>query len=225
MTTAPDLWPHVAYRCVVGSRAYGLSTAGSDTDRRGFFVPPADRHWSLAGVPEQIDRGTDDESYWEVEKFVRLALRSNPTALDCLYTPLVEHATPVALDLRSIRGAFPSKLAHAAYQGYVARQFKKFGSDRRAGGEPRPKRVMHLLRLLIAGVGLLETGELTLHVGEHRDRLLAVRRGEVPYADCDRWRLDLHERLDATLATTPLPDRPDVDAANAFLIRARRSAL
>lgn len=51
---AADLWPWIAYRCVVGSRAYGLDDAGSDFDRRGFYLPPASLHWSLAGVPEQL---------------------------------------------------------------------------------------------------------------------------------------------------------------------------
>ena len=31
---------HVIYRCVVGWRAYGLDGPGSDTDRRGIYLPP-----------------------------------------------------------------------------------------------------------------------------------------------------------------------------------------
>lgn len=49
--------PHLIYRCVVGSRAYGLETPESDTDRRGFFLPPAELHWSLDGVPESSSPG------------------------------------------------------------------------------------------------------------------------------------------------------------------------
>src|SRR5262245_50729094 len=48
-----DLYRHVIYRCVVGSRAYGLDDDDSDTDRRGVYLPPAELHWSLYGVPEQ----------------------------------------------------------------------------------------------------------------------------------------------------------------------------
>src|SRR5450755_1557852 len=32
-----DLYRHVIYRCVVGSRAYGLDDEQSDTDRRGIY--------------------------------------------------------------------------------------------------------------------------------------------------------------------------------------------
>src|ERR1700712_5404375 len=37
-----DLYQNVIYRCVVGSRAYGLDDAESDTDRRGVYLPPAE---------------------------------------------------------------------------------------------------------------------------------------------------------------------------------------
>jgi hypothetical protein len=40
---------------VVGSRAYGLDDAASDTDRRGIYLPPAELHWSLGEVPEQLE--------------------------------------------------------------------------------------------------------------------------------------------------------------------------
>jgi RNA repair pathway DNA polymerase beta family len=56
VTEEPGLERWVIYRCVVGSRAFGLAEAGSDTDRRGIYLPPAARHWSLAGVPELIAR-------------------------------------------------------------------------------------------------------------------------------------------------------------------------
>jgi alkylated DNA nucleotide flippase Atl1 len=42
-----DLMQFVIYRCITGSRAYGLDTDESDTDRRGIYLPPAERHWSL----------------------------------------------------------------------------------------------------------------------------------------------------------------------------------
>jgi hypothetical protein len=51
-----DLYRFVIYRCVVGSTAYGLSQEGSDMDRRGFYLPPVDLEWSLASVPEQLER-------------------------------------------------------------------------------------------------------------------------------------------------------------------------
>ena len=47
--------------------------SGSDIDRRGIYLPPADLHWSLYGVPEQLENDDTQEAYWEVQKFLVLA--------------------------------------------------------------------------------------------------------------------------------------------------------
>lgn len=71
----PDsLRQYIIYRCVVGSRAYGLADAGSDTDRRCIYLPPARLHWSLAGLPEQLEDHAAQEVYWELERLRALAV-------------------------------------------------------------------------------------------------------------------------------------------------------
>ena len=40
-----DLYQCVIYRCMVGSRAYGLDHDESDIDRRGIDLPPSEMHW------------------------------------------------------------------------------------------------------------------------------------------------------------------------------------
>jgi hypothetical protein len=54
---------YIIYRCVVGSRAYGLAEGDADTDRRGIYLAPADAEWSLAGVPEQLESHATEETY------------------------------------------------------------------------------------------------------------------------------------------------------------------
>jgi hypothetical protein len=83
---------------------------------------------------------------------------------------------------------------------------------------------MHLIRLLLSGVVVLRHGFVPLRVDEYRDRLLAIRRGDVPWDEVERWRLALHKELDEALKSTPLPEHPDYERANEFLIRARRAA-
>jgi hypothetical protein len=95
----------------------------------------------------------------------------------------------------------------------------------------RWKHAMHLIRLLLAirgvlllaGVTVLREGFVPMHVEEHRERLLAVRRGEVPWEEVNAWRLRLHREFDAAVATTRLPKRPDYERANSYLLRVRRS--
>jgi predicted nucleotidyltransferase len=218
-----DLYRHVILRVVVGSRAYGLDGPASDTDRRGIYLPPADRHWSLYGVPEQLENDATQETYWELQKFLTMALKANPNVLEVLYTPLVEHATPLAQELLGTREAFLSKLVYQTYSGYVMSQFRKLQGDLRNKGEVKWKHVMHLIRLLLAGVTTLREGRVPVDAGEHRDRLLAIKRGEVPWDEVEAWRLRLHAELDLAYEQTTLPDRPDYERAEAFLLRARRS--
>jgi predicted nucleotidyltransferase len=218
-----DLAAYVIYRCVVGSRAYGLDEAGSDVDRRGFYLPPADFHWSLFGVPDQLENADSEEVYWEIEKFLTLALKANPNVLECLYTPIVELATPLAQELLATRSIFLSRLIYQTYNGYVMSQFKKLAQDLRSRGAIKWKHAMHLIRLLLSGMTALEEGFVPVRLEEHRDRLLAIRRGEVAWDEVNAWRLALHQEFDRAYARTKLPERPDYEAANHFLIRARRS--
>jgi hypothetical protein len=218
-----DWMQFVIYRCVVGSRAFGLDTEASDVDRRGIYLPPADLQWSLFGVPEQLENEETQEAYWELGKFLRLALKANPGILECLYTPLVEDATDLARELLAIRGIFLSKLVYQTYNGYVLSQFKKLEQDLRTRGAIKWKHAMHLIRLLLSGITMMREHEVPVRVEEHRDRLLAIRRGELPWEEVDAWRLELHRAFDAAFSGTTLPERPDFDRANGFLQRARRS--
>jgi len=220
-----DLFQRIILRTVIGAQAYGLSGPTSDVDRRGVYLPPADLHWSLYGVPEQLEREESQEAYWELQKFIILALKANPNVLECLYTPLVDFASPLGEELLKLRASFLSRLVYQTYNGYVTSQFKKMQSDLRNQGAVKWKHVMHLIRLLLSGIHVLETGEVPVRVEHHREQLLTIRRGEMPWSDVEQWRLELHNRFDDAFQKTKLPLRPDYERANDFLIRARRLAL
>jgi hypothetical protein len=81
---------------------------------------------------------------------------------------------------------------------------------------------MHLIRLLHSGIHALRAGEIRVDVGEHRDELLEIRRGEVPFEGVEARALDLDRAFRAAFEATALPERPDADRANRFLVAARR---
>ncbi len=220
-----DLLDRVIYRCVIGSRAYGLDDDESDTDRRGIFLPPAELQWSLYGVPEQLECQETQEQYWELQRFLVLALKANPNVLECLYSPLVETKTPLAEELLGMRSIFLSRLVYQTYNGYVMSQFKKMQTDIRNQGQVKWKHVMHLIRLLISGIDVLRKGVVSVRVDEYRERLLTIKRGEMTWEETEKWRLALHHEFDSALGATKLPERPDYERANSFLVRARRAAL
>ncbi|MFF4426096.1 DNA polymerase beta superfamily protein [Streptomyces sp. NPDC001549] len=215
---------HTVYRCVMGSRAFGLATEASDTDLRGVYLAPTPLFWRFEKPPTHVEGPRDEEFSWELERFCELALRANPNILECLHSPLVEEVTPVGEELLSLRGAFLSRRAHTSFSRYAASQRGKLLADVRVHGAPRWKHAMHLLRLLLSCRDLLRTGRLTIDAGPHRDRLLAVRRGELTWEEVDAWMARLQEECEAALATTPLPEAPDLARVADFLLRTRRAS-
>jgi len=220
-----DLYQNVIYRCIVGSQAYGLDRDGSDVDRRGIYLAPAELEWSLYGVPEQLESRDSEECYWELKKFLVLALKANPNILECLYTPMVEKRTPISDELLASRNIFLSKLVYQTYNGYVMSQFKKLEQDLRTSGSIKWKHAMHLIRLLLEGVTILRDGYVPVRVAEHRDALLSLRDGQLKWDEVNQWRLALHREFEEAFRGTRLPDEPDYSAANALPIKARRSTV
>ncbi|MFJ9812155.1 DNA polymerase beta superfamily protein [Streptomyces sp. NPDC101158] len=225
MTPEQLVRDHTIYSCVMGSRAFGLATEDSDTDRRGVFLAPTPLFWRFDKPPAHVEGPAEEQFSWELERFCELALRNNPNVLECLHSPVVEHADVLGRELLSLRGAFLSRQAHTTFVRYAGGQRRKLDADVRQYGAPRWKHAMHLLRLLTSCRDLLRSGELRIDVGDDRDRLLAVKRGEVSWPDVESWMNRLQDEADRAHATTPLPDAPDHARVEDFLVRARRASV
>ncbi|WDM16300.1 nucleotidyltransferase domain-containing protein [Streptomyces lavenduligriseus] len=215
---------HTVYACVMGSRAFGLATDASDTDRRGVFLAPTPLFWRFEKPPTHVEGPGEERFSWELERFCELALRGNPNILECLHSPLVEHVDDTGRELLSLRDAFLSRQVHDTFTRYALGQRKRLDADVRTTGAPRWKHAMHLLRLLTTARDLLRTGELRIDVGELREPLLAVRRGEVPWARAEAWMARLAGEAEEALRGSPLPAEPDRARVAAFLYRVRRAS-
>lgn len=221
----PDVSRYVVYSAVVGSRAFGLATETSDEDVRGVYLPPARWTWSLAKPSEQVERVADgrDEVFWEIEKFLVLALKANPNVLEVLWSPLVIVKDEVGERLRRMRRAFLSKRLRETYSGYVRSQLEKLQRDVARTGSYKPKHAMHLVRLLHSGIHAVATGDILVDVGARRDELLAIRRGGVPIEEVASRARALDAEFRRAFAQTRLPDEPDTARVDRFLVWARRS--
>lgn len=222
--TGHDLRPFIVYRCRVGSRAFGLSTESSDDDLRGIYLPPARLHWSLFRLPEQLDfaEAGVDEVYWELEKFLRLALKANPNVLETLWTPDVLHADEVAGRLRGMREAFLSRHLYKTYSGYVLSQFRRMANAVEKKGTYKAKHAMHLIRLLHSGIEALRTGAIRIDVSAYRDELMHVKSGAWTFEQARTRALELDEQFQVAFRESRLPEQPDYRRVNEFLIWARR---
>lgn len=151
-------------RGVVGSTAYGLATPESDIDRLGVFIAPTTEVAGLYWHASQESRGQqgplgDDFMEHEVGKFLRLALKANPTILELMWLKEYEIETydgEIITNLR--RFVLSHKYVHDAYYGYAEAQRKKLLN------RDKPKYAKHILRLLEQGTGLLKNGMLNVKV-------------------------------------------------------------
>ncbi|MEU8745502.1 nucleotidyltransferase domain-containing protein [Streptomyces parvulus] len=215
---------HTVYACVMGSRAFGLATRDSDTDRRGVFLAPTPLFWRFEKPPTHVEGPAEEQFSWELERFCELALRANPNILECLHSPLVEYVDPTGHELLGLRDAFLSRRVHETFTRYALAQRRKLSADVRTHGAPRWKHAMHLLRLLESARDLLRTGILTLDVGDRRESLLAVKRGEVPWPEVEARMTRLSRETDEATDRSPLPAEPDRRRVEAFLHDTRRAS-
>ncbi|MER7057710.1 MULTISPECIES: DNA polymerase beta superfamily protein [unclassified Streptomyces] len=215
---------HTIYACVMGSRAFGLATEDSDTDRRGVFLAPTPLFWRFEKPPTHVEGPAEEQFGWELERFCELALRANPNILECLHSPLVEYADDTGRELLALRDAFLSRRVHTTFTRYAHGQRRKLDADVRAHGAPRWKHAMHLLRLLMSARDLLRTGTLTIDVGDRRESLLAVKRGEVPWPEVESRMTRLAEEGEQAARSGPLPEEPDRRRVEDFLVRTRSAS-
>lgn len=223
-TPGADLRQYVILRVALGSRAFGLATDTSDEDRRGVFLPPAELMWSLFKPPEQIEAFAEgiEEVDWELEKFLRLALQANPNILEVLWSPRVLHCDEIGRELSELRTAFLSRHLYRTYSGYVLSQFRLMRRNHEKNGTYKAKHAMHLIRLLYSGIHALRSGDILVDVGEHREELLHIRSGALSFEEVRTRALELDQLFQKAFAATQLPERPDYERVNRFLVQARR---
>lgn len=73
--------------CLSGSQLYGTSTPESDTDLRGFLVPPYEYLVGLSNFEQSVIREPEDKVVYSIKKFFELLMRGDPTATELLFVP------------------------------------------------------------------------------------------------------------------------------------------
>ena len=72
----------------------------------------------------------------------------------------------------------------------------------------------------VGGIATLEGGVVPVRVEGMRGELAGDSgAGRWMWEKADAWRLELHEEFDAAAAETKLPERPDYEKVNAFLVK------
>jgi uncharacterized protein len=235
-------------RAVVGSTLHGLALEGTDDrDEMGVCIEPPEyviglrqfEQWVYRTKPEGVrsEAGDLDLAIYSLRKYARLALNGNPTILLLLFAPpeYLLDLNEAGAELQALAPSFASKRAIRAFLGYLTAQKQRLLGERGQKRTKRPeleaahgydtKYAMHMLRLGYQGVEFGTTGRLTLPMdSEVRDHVMAVRRGELDLNHVLTAVGELEAELEGLLITSPLPDQPEREVVDDFLIRSYREA-
>ncbi|PWU50308.1 nucleotidyltransferase [Micromonospora globispora] len=220
---------HVLLSGIVGSVAYGLAGPGSDVDRIGVFAAPTVAFHGLHPPRESVVTTDPDVTLHECAKYCRLGLSGNPTATELMWLPddCYETRTEFGDRLIAIRSAFLSApRVRDAYLGYATQQFRRLTTrDATVGGRLRSaKHARHLARLLHQGRTLYATGVLEIWLADPEWFLAFGERVAGGALDEAEALVAAAER-DFDRIRTPLPDRPDEETVERWLLDVRAAHL
>lgn len=121
----------VVLETVVGSRAWGLSDEGSDTDLRGIFALPLPWSAGLIEGPADLVSADGSATYWRADKAVRQAMRADPNTLEMLFVPGARALDPIGEWLLGARDALVSAEIHGSFGRYALSQLKRLEQSQR----------------------------------------------------------------------------------------------
>ena len=230
------------FRCQVGSGIHGVTIGGyDDRDEMGMCIERPEYVVGLAKFEQYIYRtqaegvlsgyGDLDLVVYSLRKWTRLALAGNPTVLIPLFVPASEVVvdSDVGRGIRAHPERFLSRLTADRFIGYMVAQREQMLGLRGKKHTNRPELVQvhgfdtkfayHMVRLGLQGVELLTTGRITLPMPEpDRTWLRELREGKRAMVDALNRAVALETELRALRNSSGLPDKPDYDRANKWLI-------
>lgn len=231
-----NIWCKVGLVGYRGSIAHG--TAGDiidDVDIGGVFIAPREHYLGLTQI-EHIERigvaGKYDFALFEIRKYFRLLLKSNPNVLSLLWLPqnlyIIQNAW--GKEIIDNRHLFMSKALYKSFGGYAYGQLRRMVhpcTDQAYQGKRRRERfekfgydcknAAHLIRLLRMGIESLLTGEI--YVARHdAKQLKEIKRGEWPLSKVESEAERLQHLLDDAFVKCELPARPNYQEAEQLLV-------
>lgn len=108
----------------------------------------------------------------------------------------------------------------------VVKAYDKLGKrNRKKDDNHLNKHAMHLVRLFMMAIDILEKGEIHTHRSKEQELLLSIRRGDYQREDggfCEAFYdivSEYEKKLDYAAANTDLPDEPDLEAVQEYVMK------
>lgn len=213
-------------KVLVGSHAHGLANEKSDKDFRGVYIIPTEEFLNLSGQPKMTSwiEGEEDNTSYEIKKFLTDAIAGLPNTIEMFFAPIVE-ATEEGRELLNL---FPhiwdKQLVFNSFTGYAENNLKKMLENK----DNRPKKYAgFIIRVLINLNRLLATNNIDINYNcsGYTDILKDLKNPEKEL----NYGLIVNEMKRLTgFAQAYLKhstQKPDYNKVNEFLLRIRKNNL
>lgn len=228
--------------CLGGSYAYGTNTEDSDIDIRGVAHNSANNILLMKDF-EHFRADSIDTTIYSLDKILPLLLNCNPNTIEilgCLPRHYIQ-LSEIGRELLSLKESFLSKRCINSFGGYARSQLHELNNlttktsaeldirNRKAIEHKKlGKHMMHLVRLYLMVFDILEDGQINTYRNKDRDFLMDIRNGK--YLDDNQMPTkaftDIINELDVKFNIlkdrTCLPDNPDIDRINKFLLEVNK---
>jgi predicted nucleotidyltransferase len=220
-----------------GSLAHGTFIPNSDPDSiddvdlMGVTIAPLSCYMGLDKFEQRETTQSEfDIVTYELTKFIRLLLKSNPNVLSLLWIREDHylHKSALGSQLVSQRDWFSSRRIYAAFTGYAHGQLKRMTQFQKHGymGAKRKqlvtrfgydtKNAAHLIRLLRMGVEFLRDAQLNVY-REDAPQLLEIKRGSWTLEKVKNEAERLFRLAEHVRNKSPLPEEPCGDSVRHWL--------
>lgn len=209
-----------------GSHAYGTNVEGSDIDIRGIALNSKSDLIGLSSFEQVVHDGTDTTVY-SFNKMIKLLLNSNPNVIEILgLNP--EHylyTTDIGQELIDNRHIFLSQKCIKSFGGYANQQLHRLknGIEKERSDKRMSKHMMHLIRLYIMCIDILEKEDIITYRADENDLLMDIRNGVYltngticeDFWDIFKW---YEWRLEYAKLNTNLPKKPKYKKVEEFVL-------
>ena len=116
------------YEFIRGSKCHGIDTPTSDTDMGGVYMAPVEQLIGLGiDYQDQVSDDKHDTTWHELNKYMNLLLKSNPTVLESLFVDqkFVIYEHPIITELKLHRDEFVTKECFPSFYGYAKAQIER----------------------------------------------------------------------------------------------------
>ncbi len=220
-------------RVEVGSTLHGIGVGSDDTDLMGITIEPASAVFGLdkfeqvthRTAPDGVRSGPDDVDLvvYGLRKWMRLAVKGNPSTIVLLYAPdeFTRRITSLGFELHHLADAIVSQRCKGRFLGYLNGQRKRALEDRSSGRGRREVReekwASHMVRLGYQGREILTTGRLTLPMPEEQASYCrAIKRGVVSFDEALARSHELEREIE-NIKSSPLAAEPDIERIEAWM--------